>query len=139
MTASSTAAPYRLRGRVLLFLGLGLALVGVLAYVVQLSLQQLIAPWYMPVLATLGVVFIGASMLELRTIWRAIALVVVVLLAGAEWAFMYAVRLPRYTGPVVVGQPFPAFELSRADGTPFSQRDLAGDQNNVLVFFRGRW
>jgi hypothetical protein len=27
----------------------------------------------------------------------------------------------------------------RADGSPFTQRDLEGDQNNVMVFFRGRW
>ena len=28
---------------------------------------------------------------------------------------------------------------TRADGTPFTSRDLEGDRDNVLVFFRGRW
>ena len=49
------------------------------------------------------------------------------------------VRLPPYAGPIAVGQPFPAFETTRANGASFGQRDLAGDKKNVLIFFRGRW
>ena len=139
MISSSSAAPHRFRGRVFLLLGLGLAVLGVVAYVVQISLQRLMAPWYMPALASLGVVLVVMSLLERRTVWRVFALLAVVLLAGAELAFLYAMRLPPYTGPIAVGRPFPAFETRRADGTPFTQRDLAGDRNNVLVFFRGRW
>jgi peroxiredoxin len=48
-------------------------------------------------------------------------------------------RLPLYKGPVAMGRPFPAFATVRADGSPFTQRDLQGDKNSVLVFFRGRW
>ena len=70
---------------------------------------------------------------------RIVALAAVTLLAGAEWAIIYAMRLPPYTGPITVGRPFPAFETTRADGTPFAQSDLAGAQKTVLVFFRGRW
>jgi len=139
MTSSSSAAPRRFGGRLFLLLGLGLAVLGVVAYVVQIWLQRLMAPWYMPTLASLGVVLVVLSLLERRTVWRVLALLAVVFLAGAEWAFLYEVRLPPYTGPIAVGRPFPAFETSRADGTPFTQRDLAGDQNSVLVFFRGRW
>jgi hypothetical protein len=127
------------RGRLLLLLGLSLAVLGVGAFAVQMSLKRLMAPWYMPALALLGVILVVISLVERRTVWRALALFAVVLLAGAELAFMYAVRLPAYTGPIAVGRPFPAFETLRADGTSFSQRDLAGDRNNVLVFFRGRW
>jgi hypothetical protein len=139
MTSSSSTAPHRFRGRLFLLLGLGLAVLGVVAYVMQISLGRLMAPWYMPALASLGVVLVVMSLLERRTVWRVVALVAVVILAGAEWAMMHAMRLPPYTGPITVGRPFPAFETSRADGTPFTERDLAGDQNNVLVFFRGRW
>jgi len=139
MTSSSSAAPHRFRGRLFLLLGLGLAVLGVVAYVVQFSLQRLMAPWYMPTLASLGVVLVIVSLLERRTVWRVFALLAVVLLATTEWAFLYAVRLPSYTGALAVGRPFPVFETKRADGTPFTQRDLAGDRNNVLVFFRGRW
>jgi FtsH-binding integral membrane protein len=139
MTDTSSSVPHRFRGRLLLLLGLGLAVLGVVAYVVQISLERLIIPWYMPALASLGVVLVVMSLMERRTVWRVLALLTVLLLTGAELAFFYAVRLPPYTGPIAVGQPFPAFEVSKADGTPFTQSDLAGDQNNVFVFFRGRW
>ena len=104
-----------------------------------MSLQRLMAPWYMPALAILGVILVAMSLVARRTIWRVLALVAVVLVAGLEVAFLYAVRLPSYTGPIAVGRPFPAFETTRADGSPFAERDLAGDRKNVLVFFRGRW
>jgi hypothetical protein len=120
-------------------MGLGLAVLGVVAYVVQFSLQRLMAPWYMPCLALLGVVLILVSLWERRTFWRVFALLAVVLLAGAELAFLHAMQLPPYSGPIAVGRPFPAFETKRADGTPFTQSDLVGDRNSVLVFFRGRW
>jgi hypothetical protein len=139
MTSASTAAPHRWGGRLFLLLGLGLTVLGVVAYAVQISLQRLIVPWYMPALATLGVVFVGVSLWDRRTIGRILALLAVVLIAGAEWAFLYALRLPPYTGPIAVGRILPAFESTRADGTPFTQADLSGDQNSVLVFFRGRW
>jgi cytochrome oxidase Cu insertion factor (SCO1/SenC/PrrC family) len=139
MTSPSSAVPQRSPGRLFLLLGLGLAALGVAAYVVQISLQRLMAPWYMPVLAILGVVLVVMSLWERRTVWRALALLTVVLLAGFELLFLYAMRLPTYTGPVAVERPFPAFETKQADGKPFTQRDLAGDWNTVLVFFRGRW
>jgi len=139
MSISSSAAPHRFHGRLLLLLGLGLAVLGVVAYVVQFSFHRLTTPWYMPTLASLGVILVVVSLFERRTVWRLCALLAVVLLTGCELAFLYALRLPPYTGPITVGRPFPAFEARRADGTPFTQGNLAGDRNNVLVFFRGRW
>jgi hypothetical protein len=139
MSSVAHGAPHRFRGRLFVFLGLGLAVLGVVAYVVQISLERLTAPWYMPALALFGVVLVAISLAERRTVWRVFALSAVMLLMGAELALFYALRLPPYTGPIVVGRSFPAFEARRADGTSFTQRDLAGDQNNVLVFFRGRW
>lgn len=139
MTTISTPRTHRSRGRLFLLLGLGLAVLGVAAYAVQLSLHRLTSPWYMPALASLGVVPVIASLWEKRTVWRVLALVAVVLLAGAEMAALNAMRLPPYTGPIAVGRPFPAFEAKLADGTPFTQDDLAGDRHSVLVFFRGRW
>jgi hypothetical protein len=122
-----------------MLLGLGLALLGVVAFLVQLSLQRLMFPWYMPTLALIGVALVLASLRERRTAWRGFALAVVVLLGGFELVALHAMRLPPYTGPIAVGRPFPAFEARRADGTPFTQDDLAGDRHTVLVFFRGRW
>ncbi len=139
MTSSATIVPHRFRGRGLVLMGLALTVLGVVAYAVQISLGRLMAPWYMPALSSLGVVLIVISLLERRNVWRGLALMVVVLFASAEWAMMLGLRLPPYTGPITVGRPFPVFETVRADGTPFTQRDLAGERNNVLVFFRGRW
>jgi hypothetical protein len=139
MTSSSASAPHRIVGHFFMLLGLALAVLGVVAYAVQLRFQRLTVPWYMPALATLGVVLTVVSLLERRTVWRILALGALMLVAGAEWAFLYALRLPAYTGPIAVGRPFPAFETTRADGTAFTERDLAGSQNTVLVFFRGRW
>jgi len=139
MTDTSSSVPHRIRGLLLLLLGLGLAVLGVVAYVVQFSFERLIIPWYMPALGLLGVVLVAVSLRERRTVWRVLALVAVMLLTGAELAFLYAVRLPPYTGPIAVGRSFPAFQASRADGTSFTERDLGGDRNDVFVFFRGRW
>src|SRR5262245_46313679 len=139
MTSSPIATLDRSRSRLLMLLGIGLAVLGVVAYVVQVSLQRLILPWYMPALALLGVVLVILSLWQRRTFWRVLALLMVVLLLGAELAFLYAVRLPPYTGPIAVGRPFPEFEAKQADGTPFTQNDLTSDQHHVLVFFRGRW
>jgi len=122
-----------------LLVGLGLAVLGVLGYVVQISLQRLMTPWYMPILGLLGVVLVALAWAQKRTVWRVFALLAVVLLTGAEFAFLYAVRLPPYTGPIAEGSPFPAFETTLSDGRQFTQRDLISDRSSVLVFFRGRW
>jgi hypothetical protein len=119
--------------------GLGLAVLGVAAYAIEFSLRRLVLPWYMPAAALVGVACVAASLCERRTVWRALAMVVVVLLAGFEIMALYAMRLPPYTGPTAVGRPFPTFEARRADGTPFTQDDLVGDQDHAIVFFRGRW
>jgi hypothetical protein len=139
MTTSDHALSSRARGRILLILGMSLPVLGVIAYAVQISLKRLTAPWYVPVLATLGVVLVVFSLTKRRTFWRVLTLIAVGLVAAGEWGMLYAFRLPPYTGPIAVGRPFPPFETSRADGTTFSQSDLIGVQNNVLVFFRGRW
>ncbi len=139
MTISSAASPRRYPGRLFVALGLGLAVLGIAGYAIQLSTARLTAPWYMPCLATLGVVFLAVALWQARSVWRILALLVVLLLAGAEWAFLLATRLPAYTGPVAAERAFPDFTTMRADGTTFTQRDLEGDRNNVLVFFRGRW
>ena len=136
MTTDSIPRP---RGRLLLLLGLALAPLGIAAYVVQLWLQRLAVPWYMPALALLGVVLVAASLRQRRTAWRVIALVALVALGGFEVMALNAMRLPPYTGPVAVGKPFPAFEARLADGTPFTQADLAGASHTAMVFFRGRW
>lgn len=138
-TPTPATAPQRLPGRGLTLLALGLAGLGIILYIVQLRFGRLMTPWYMPCLATLGLVFVVVALRRARTAWRWLTLVLVLLLAGAQWTFVLATRLPGYSGPVTVGKPLPEFETTRADGSAWTQRNLEGDQNHVLVFFRGRW
>jgi hypothetical protein len=126
-------------GRGWLWLGLGLAVFNVLAYVAQVMAHQLRTPWYLPITGTIAVLLVIRSLLHRRGVWRYLALGFVVLLAGMEWMFVIGGRLPSYAGPVAVGKPFPRFATLRADGSPFTERDLGGAQNDVIVFFRGRW
>jgi hypothetical protein len=137
--SASAVVTRRSAGRYLLFLGLALTILGMMGYVTQIAMKRLFTPWYMPAMATLGVVLVMLALWNARTVWRMLALLLVVLVAGAEWAFLLAMGVPEYTGPVAAGQPFPTFMSARADGKLFTERDLQGDQNNVLVFFRGRW
>lgn len=126
-------------GRNLTLLGIGLALLGIALYALELRLGRLMTPWYMPCLATLGITLLVIALRQSRSVWRWLALALVLLLASAQWMFVLATRLPAYSGPATIGKPLPEFTTIRADGTPFTQRDLEGDQENVLVFFRGRW
>lgn len=139
MTDAPIVVPDRSRGRIPLIAGLGLAGLGVVIYFALFRLGRLSSPWYMPVLALNGVGLILVSIGQRRTAFRVSALAAVVLLAVLETAFLFAVRLPAYAGPIAEGRPFPAFLTARADGSKFTQDDLVGDQNHVLVFFRGRW
>lgn len=139
MDDSTNAVPDRAGGRLLLLAGLAVPVLGIAAYVVQLSLQRLMLPWYLPAAALAGVALVVASLWKRRTVWRALALVAVVLLAGFELLVLNELRLPPYAGPIAVGRPFPAFEARRPDGTPFTEDDLVGDRHQAIVFFRGRW
>jgi hypothetical protein len=128
------------RGRATLWLGLGLALIGPVLYVAQLKMGRTVTPWYLPALATLGAVMAFSSLRRRPTVTRALALVLVTLLAGFEWWFLAAhARLPAYTGPVSAGTQFPEFRAQLADGRPFVRSDLTGDRATALIFFRGRW
>src|SRR5262245_9995754 len=109
MTDSTIDAPRsRSRGRLLMLAGPGLAMLGVAAFAIQLSLRRLTLPWYMPAAALIGVACVVASLRMRRTVWRLLALVVIMLLAGVEFMALYAMRLPPYAGPIAVGRPFPA-------------------------------
>jgi hypothetical protein len=132
-------APTRPPGRWLIATGFALTVLGIGAYAVQIAMHRLFAPWYLPVLGTLAVVLLVVAYWQKRSLSRALALSLVTLMCMAEWGILLGSRLPPYAGPLAVGQPFPAFTTQTADGTTFTQQDLAGEQKSVLVFFRGRW
>ena len=139
-TAAASSHTRPRRGRLLLVLGILSAILGPVIYVVQFQNHNLSSPWYVPALATLAVVLIAASLAQSRTIWRYVAAGLVALFATLVW-LMYLVGMaaPPYTGSVEVGRAFPNFETKLAGGKGFSQADLTGDQNTILLFFRGRW
>jgi hypothetical protein len=127
-------------GRSLLLLGVFLGVAGpVVMIALMFAAKILITPWYAPLLGTLGVALIVLALMRSRSIWRWTAVVIFTLLVGFQWWALLAMRTPAYTGPVKDGQPFPAFATTLADGSAFTQADLQGDQNTVMVFFRGHW
>jgi hypothetical protein len=119
--------------------GLLVAAAGLPVYVAQVSMQRLMMPWYVPAFGLAGIAIIGAAFRKRRTVLRGLALAFAAALTFLEVGFLYHTRLPAYAGPVEVGRPFPTFEAKRADGSPFTQADLAAGRDHVLVFFRGRW
>ena len=140
-TFATKPTPAALRpGRGLLLLGILLALVSIAAYVAQVSAHILFTPWYMPAAVTIGAALIAVAISKQRTKTRWTALVVIGGLAGLQWvAFLWLFATPAYAGPVKVGQPFPPFATTLADGSAFTRDNLKSDKNSILLFFRGRW
>jgi hypothetical protein len=137
---TSLAPPPHAPGRALAAVGLALPFLGVVGYAGQLAAQRLTAPWYLPVAATLGVVCHALALWQHRTVWRGLGLLLAVLVCGAAWLFLLAAApLPAYAGPLAEGKTFPTFATTRADGRAFTNSDLIGDRDTVMVFFRGRW
>jgi hypothetical protein len=133
-------ATKRYPGRIYVWLGILVALAGVAVYFIQFNAKILRTPWYTPICATIGVGLVLLALVYSRTIWRWAALVFLTLLAAAEWHMvLQGLSTPTYAGPVQAGQPFPEFATTLADGSTFTQRDLKGEQNTVMVFFRGHW
>ena len=108
-------------------------------FVLSFAAKILIAPWYAPILGTLGVALIILALTRSRTVWRWSAVAIFTLFVAFQWWALFAMRTPAYTGPVKDAEPFPAFATKLADGFDFKQDDLKGDRNTVMVFFRGRW
>lgn len=120
-------------------MGVLCAVLGVAAYAAQIAAGRLFIPWYLPASAILSAILVAIAYRQKRGRGRAVALAAVLLLAGAEGLFLFATRLPPYTGPIAVGKPFPAFKTTRADGGAFTDGDLRGNQTTIVAFFRGRW
>lgn len=139
LPVSPSVSRTRTPGRGLLWLGLAVPIVGLVGWIAQLWLRHLTMPWYLPCAGTVGVLLLVAALWKARSIWRVLALIVIGLLTVGEWTLVLGLGLPPYEGPVTVDKPFPAFTTLKGDGTQFTQRDLQGDQNTVLVGFRGRW
>lgn len=136
----TTSTPRRYSGRLYLVLGLLSPFVGIGLYVFQMQRRVLIAPWYVPILATVGLLLAGVALMQARSIWRWGVAGLLALLAGGEWLMLLVMMsTPAYTGSARAGVAFPEFESKLANGAKFTQADLKGKQSTVLLFFRGRW
>jgi len=139
-TEPATPNPRR-SSRLFLWLGVLITILGPALYAAQIiQARRLTTPWYLPTSATIGLALVLWSIIKARTITRFALLAVIGLFAVAQWFFVAALsRLPEYAGPMAMGRPLPHFTSKRADGSAFTERDLAGTQNSAIVFFRGRW
>jgi hypothetical protein len=127
-------------GRWLLWLGIVLGLLGPVIYIFQLRANHLTTPWYVPMLGTIGALLIFAALVQARSVWRVLALLLIGVMAGGEWFILTRfLNLPAYTGPVHEGLALPQFSTLLVNGSSFTRDNLKSPQNTVLVIFRGRW
>lgn len=133
-----------------ILLVLGPALLGVLLWSLPLA-----ALWCLPLCATGGLGLFVISLGRQPTLGRALGLGVAGLVAGAGWYLLVptllpprapddaeefiSFLLPPYAGPLVIGQPFPAFVTTGSDGSMFTPESLRTGRATVMVFFRGQW
>jgi hypothetical protein len=124
----------------LFFAGIALFVLGPIWLVVQFRSKHLGAAWYVPILASAGVLLLISSVWRRRGIVRTVFLVLFAIVCGFEWfVFTIATRSPAYTGPAQPGRKVPQFAAQLADGTPFTTAELEKGTATVLVFFRGHW
>lgn len=136
--AATTSSPPKRRP--LFLAGVLLFVLGPAIYFVQIGLQNLAMPWYLPGLSLIGVACMFASVWQRRGALRIAGLALFVLLCGFEWYIvLVASKTPRYTGPAQPGVKIPEFSTTLADGTIFTNQNLESDSRAILVFNRGRW
>jgi hypothetical protein len=137
---ATSPSQQRSTGRAYFWAGIGACLLGVALVFVQFGLKYLVVPWYSPVLATLGAVFLLLAVVGRRSITRIVVLVLVAAFAGLQWyALVSLIKLPDYVGPAQPGKQLPPFQAMFADGRPFTEADLEDGSRRVMTFFRGRW
>jgi hypothetical protein len=137
--STATAAPPTRRWPLFL-LGVLLFIAGPAIYVVEFQMKHLKTPWYVPIMATVGVLLMAVSVIQRRGILRIVGLVLFAVVCGFQWLMLLVgVATPSYTGPAQAGKKMPAFATALADGKAFTDKDLEDGKPTVLLFFRGRW
>lgn len=126
-------------GRRFLLIAFLLVFLGPAIYAAMVAGAKLKVPWYLPIMTTVAFLMSCVAWWKARSVFRSLATGVMLLLAGAQWAFVFGTGSPKYDDTLSVGGSFPYFTCHRADGTEFWKKSLEGDQTSVLVSFRGRW
>jgi hypothetical protein len=121
-------------------IGVFLFVLGPAIYAGQFYSNHLQMPWYVPILASVGVLFLIASLRQKTTLLRGAGLVALGIVCALQWYIaLVATKTPAYTGPARVGAKVPAFAAALPGGQAFTNHDLENGIPTVLVFFRGRW
>jgi hypothetical protein len=122
--------------------GIVLFVLGPAWFVIQFRMKNLGAGLYVPILSSVGLVLLIASVCRRRGLIRIVFLMMFAVICGLEWyVFLVAARTPAYAGPALPGRKVPPFAARLADGSAFTAASLDQDQGSatVLVFYRGRW
>ena len=101
------AAP---RGWPLFLAGSLLFVLGPVGYYVQLRSRNLGAPWYLPILSTLGVVLMILALRRRGGVLRVLGVAFFAVVCGLEWFAPGRHENPAYTGPA----PAACFRIHRS-------------------------
>src|SRR6185312_8730730 len=116
---SSRQWPWFLAGSLLFILG-------PVGYAIQLRQKNLLTPWYVPILATLGLGLMIVSLRWRGAVLRALIVSLFAFVCVLEWfTLAVALKSPAYTGPARPGREVPEFTATLAGGQPFTERDIA--------------
>ena len=120
-------------------MGMFLVLVGWCFYVWRFSQANLVLPYYLPVIVTVGFGVMVRGFLQKRSILRVLGLILALLMTLVAWMIIFGLSLPKYDGPATVGATAPAFEAQLAMGGDFQASNLKDGKNRIIVFYRGIW
>jgi len=123
----------------LFILGVLLFVAGPVAFSIQMNMHRLMMPWYIPILATAGVLLMLLSVVRRWGLVRIALLILFVLACGFEWVALMKSSTPKYVGPAQPGHRLPDFSASLADGRPITTKDFEQGKPTALLFFRGHW
>lgn len=124
----------------LFLIGFFIFLLGPISMIIQMQMGHLRTAWQVPILASIGVLCMLASVLQRGGILRILGLVAFAGITAGMWYLMLVVfRVPEYAGPATVGQKIPAFEATLSNGDSFTNKGLEKGESTVLVFYRGHW
>ena len=117
-----------------------MAFLGIFSYVGQMLAGFLPTPWHVPVFAIVGALLVARAFWLRGTVLRVLGILGCLALAGLEvWFIFFYTALPTYSGPVAAGANFPEFEAVRADGNRFTKASWEGEEDSILIFYRGHW
>lgn len=120
-------------------IGFSLPFLGMALYTLQFMVfKSLSLPYYLPVLALVGMVLMVRESRKSKSITRYVAMGLGFVLTLASLFFVFGMNQSEYKGPAKVGAAVPSFSVFDAQGVKIDSAAIAGDKS-IVVFFRGRF